>query len=276
MRVIYLALAGGSVNHDDHKISQISTWAQNLDSNARIIWMHGDPALEAPKIIGNDLYIPIDEKYENLLAKTLVAIRWVIENLDFDFLIRTNTSNYFYHALVEKHLSNYNSNSPIVAGVIASWRGKIRGARNRYLYISGAGIYMSNYSAKILSRMNSDEYEGIPDDVAIGYWLKINKIRFYSIPRNNISDFKPIWPTPQTRVKSWNKPKLTCERMHNVHAIYTSRNSESLHENIDKFRRNEISTTEKSKKVNQILFNFQYQLLTRLINLKFKKLFKDA
>ena len=182
MRVIYLALAGGSVDHDDHKNSQIATWAHNRDSNTRTIWMHGDPTLDAPKIIGNDLYIPIDEHYENLLAKTLIATRWVIENLDFDFLIRTNTSNYFFHSLVEKLLSNYNPNSPIVAGVIASWRGEIKGTRNRYLYISGAGIYLSNFSAKILCRMNSEEYEGIPDDVAIGHWLQMNKIPFYSIP----------------------------------------------------------------------------------------------
>jgi hypothetical protein len=276
MKVLYLALAGGSIDHDHHKNSQIDTWALNNNSHARVIWMHGDPNLVIPKLEGNNLFLPIEEKYENLLEKTLLAVRWVIENIDFDFLIRTNTSNYFHHPLVEKHLSRYKPDSPIVAGVAGTWRGTIKGERNRHSFISGAGIYMSKVSVRTLSLMNANDYKGIPDDVAISHWFKLNKTRFRVIPRNNISDFKPIWPTPQTRVKSWNKPILTCNRMYDVHKIYSSEDGKLLRANIKNFKNREISSVQDSQRLNKFLFTFQYKVMMHIIYFRFKKFISKA
>ncbi len=157
MKVIYLALAGGAPEHDSHKISQMETWASEAESEYRVIWMHGDPTISEPQLRGRDLFLPVQETYENLLEKTLYAIRWIHHNLEFDFLIRTNTSNYFYHPLVLSHLKGYTSNDRVAGGVIAKWRGTISARRKQHTYISGAGIFLSAATTEILSKMNVEE-----------------------------------------------------------------------------------------------------------------------
>lgn len=268
MRVLYLALAGGSIDHDQHKISQINTWADNSQSAHRVIWMHGNPSLKEPQLLGNDLFLPIEEKYENLLEKTILAVRWALENLEFDYLIRTNTSNYFYSPLVENYLAQLASKQ--AGGVIASWRGMIKETTKSHEYISGAGIFLSRFSTGVLSKIDFAQYEQIPDDVAIGHWLSQNGIEFRSFPRNNITDFKPLWPTVQTRVKSWIHPEITISRMYEIHEIYSTLDSEL----IKQFENNEVNRARNEKKKRAYLLRFHYAALNLLIIKKFNSLRK--
>jgi hypothetical protein len=235
VKILYLALAGGSPDHDSHQKSQEETWAQNQEPGVRVIWMHGDENLVNPRIDGNNLYLPVQEQYEKLLEKTILAVNWALENIEFDYLIRTNTSNYFYQPLVRKHLSKFLKTENTAGGVIASWRGLIQGVKKNHSYISGAGIYLSRASTQLLRSMNAKEYTGVPDDVAIGHWLSLNGTKFRPIPRNNVTDFKPIWPSPQIRVKSWKHPEVTCDRMFELDRIYKAATADEIFSSVEDF-----------------------------------------
>lgn len=267
MKVLYLALAGGSTDHLEHQAAQMQTWAMNSGSNAMVIWMHGDPSIHEPKMVGNDLYVPVKETYENLLLKTLTSIAWVLKNIEFDYLIRTNTSNYFFHPLVVKHLQEQSPYDKVAGGVIAKWRGTIKGVKKNYRYISGAGIFLSFSAAQILASMESKEYEGVPDDVAIGSFLDKQSVKFFKVPRNNITDFKLIWPSPQTRVKSWKNSHLTVQRMRDIHSIYTKHDFME----IINFTNLEIERCQIEKPRRALLLRLQFRLIKFILRIQFRK-----
>jgi hypothetical protein len=233
--------------------------------------MHGDENLVSPRIDGNNLYLPVQERYENLLEKTIIAVNWALENIEFDYLIRTNTSNYFYQPLVRRHLGKFLKTENTAGGVIASWRGPIRGVKKNHSYISGAGIFLSRASTQILSSMNAKEYTGVPDDVAIGYWLSLNSTKFRPIPRNNVTDFKPIWPMPQTRVKSWEISETTINRMFEIHHLYSASIVPTIRMYLRVFHQNEISRLATSKLRKRIKFKLLMLCLSPITNYIFKR-----
>jgi hypothetical protein len=270
VKIVYLALAGGSLDHDVHKIAQQQTWASNFEKNYVVIWMHGQPSIDKPTLIGRDLHLPVEEKYENLLQKTLLSINWIVENMDFDILVRTNTSNYFFHPLVVERFKSFSSQDLVAGGVIAQWKGVIKQSKSKHTYISGAGIYLSFASAKRLCEMNHEEFVGVPDDVAIGSYLEKKGVRFFDIARNNITDFKMIWPSPQTRVKSWKNPEVTAQRMHEIHEIYQFKGEKELSE----FSQKEIQRCRLEESKRAILLSTQFRLLRVYIARKFRNLEK--
>ena len=254
MKVLYLALAGGSTDHDNHKYSQIQSWANNLNPNHKVIWIHGDPTVKEAFRNGNDLFLPVMECYENLLAKTVLATKWVLENIEFDYLVRTNTSNYFYFPLVEQYLGRYAHKSLSAGGVIAGGRGTICGEKRNHTYISGAGIFLSHEAAKCLEVMKTNKYEGVPDDVAIGHWLRECDVDLYSIPRNDVTDYRRIKPSPQTRVKSWNHPQFTVERMLQIDEVYSSTNRDDLTTSLRKFLTFELRRAKIERRKSSMIY----------------------
>ena len=50
----------------------------------------GNPALSSPLVKGDIVYLPCPDNYESLTLKTLMAIKWVVENKEFDLLLKTD------------------------------------------------------------------------------------------------------------------------------------------------------------------------------------------
>jgi hypothetical protein len=267
-------LAANAFGHEIHKTSQAETWANNINPDSRVIWVYGDPSLAEGKLVGNDLFLPVEEKYENILEKTILGINWVLDNLEFDYLIRTNTSNYFYDPLVRKHLRKISDSQMTIAGVQAKWKGSILGKRRFHSYISGAGIYMSRLNVEMLASMQFNKYRNIPDDVAIGHFLFANRARPKSFPRNDVTDFKPLWPTLQTRVKSWGDDLVTTSRMHEVHKIYNAESDESLRIHLKDFIEKEIMRVRVEKPRRAQFLQWEYRMLERILPLALKRVRK--
>ena len=104
------------------------------------------------------------------MIKTILAIKWIIKNLEFDYLIRSNTSSYFQ----TEYLYNYLCKLPksnLFGGIkfIHNNFGKLE---KPITFINGAGMYFSKDVVEVLSVMNKDGYHGLPDDVAISAFLK--------------------------------------------------------------------------------------------------------
>lgn len=264
MKIVFLALAGGSAGHDMHQEAQMETWADGEYQNCTVLWMRGDPNIESPRLEGRNLILPVEESFENLLRKTILGVRWVLENLEFDYLVRTNTSNYFHLPLVESSLAKHLTSNPICIGVRARWKGKICGKKWFHSYISGAGIIINKRAAELLANFPESEYLRIPDDVAIGHYLKANHTKFKKIRRSNVTDFKPLWLAPQVRVKSWQNEIVTTQRMHEIDRIYTSRTEAELKFNYFNFFHEEILRAKKEMPRKVTILKLQYLILGRL------------
>ena len=260
--MIYLALAAKAHGHEDHKFAQIDTWAGNLEQDSRVIWIYGDPNLKQGKLVGDDLFLPVEEKYENILIKSILGVNWVLTNLEFDYLVRTNTSNYFLDHLVRRQLNKMHPNELVFSGVKAKWKGTVKDRKWFHKYISGSGIYMTRKSAEILSSIPLSEYLGVPDDVAIGHFLYSKGAKTHSIKRNNLTDFKPLWLMPQIRVKSWKNDQVTADRMKEVHAIFFAGNSANLKKSLRAFIQHEVRRASIEKPRRKWVLKYQYIVIS--------------
>ncbi len=50
----------------------------------------GDPSLSCPLVKGKVVYLPCPDNYESLTQKSLLAIKWAVENKKFDLLLKTD------------------------------------------------------------------------------------------------------------------------------------------------------------------------------------------
>ena len=99
------------------------------------------------------------EDWSLIGLKTTIAFRHVLENYDFDYLFRTNTSSY----VDVPKLKNFLEGKPeknLYAGVIGKVFGKLK-------FASGAGILLSRDVVERICEKENEWKHGLVDDIAI-------------------------------------------------------------------------------------------------------------
>lgn len=222
MKVVILALAGGERAHLRDEEAQRNTWARN-SHQIEIIWVHGSEEKNV-RYLDRRLLVPIPENYSNLLKKTIEATRWIEDNLEYDFLIRSNVSSYFDIELLLNQMYKAPSRE-FVGGAFQYYKSAKKEVLEKF--INGAGIYMSRDVVKYLNEIKPESFQGIPDDVAISRYLG-QKYDLQSVSICNLCMTHFFYRAPQTRVKSQIRKRsirtnwITPKRMHNVHSYYQS------------------------------------------------------
>lgn len=218
MKIVYLNLAADQEPFTSHLKAQKETWAADIASQA--IWIYGSDLNKANyDPIHQRLELPVQEKFGNILAKSVEAIKWALDNLDFDFLVRGNTSNYYDDIILREFLNSKIDDRYFVGSELGFAPQNDSTPANAGLYLSGTGIVLSRASAEKMRDINVRQYEGWPDDVAISHHLSMHGLVFTKIPRGDITDFKPLLFTTHYRVKSWTDHAHTSERMYLVDSI---------------------------------------------------------
>jgi hypothetical protein len=240
-----LVLSGGNKGHEANEMAQRETWASRLPKSIQMYWLKGDYSAKGVKISKSEktITVPLEESVNNVLEKTTVALSYCIENFDFDQVLRTNTSCYFSPTLIESQLSQL----PQVGlyggfqGVYnpsASWFSK-RSDRKPFPFVSGAGIWLSKDVACHVSKIRAADYTHLIDDVAIGKHTQ-TIFPITNIPRQDVTDWEPIWPGAHTRVKHNEKGTVTVSRMHMLDEIYSSRNENEMRRAVHRFDKKEL------------------------------------
>ena len=217
---IYLLFGGGGKKYLHNRESQIHTWVKNVTSPSEVIYMCGDPSVREAYLEGPILNLPISEDYENGLERQLLALKWTLENRNFDWLVFSNTSNYFKHSA----LTNYVISNPSlsVAAVCGNW--EVPGSET-LIFPSGAGTLMSFEIAKSLTEFPVNIYKEIPNDVAIGKLLSHQKINIEPMKRVDLTDWNFFEEHFHYRVKHWRFHKVTSFRMKMLYRIEKSNRS---------------------------------------------------
>jgi Galactosyltransferase len=128
--------------------------------------------------------VDLPELWSNITLKTLAAMKFALENYEFDFLLRANSTCYLDIHSLEGYLSKKPQNT-LYAGPIA--KGKD--------FVSGWGILLSRESVEVLVTSFSQADKQYFDDDAIGRVLKRSDITPQEIPFIEISSNQDLKQT---------------------------------------------------------------------------------
>ena len=178
MKILVLVLSSNSLTHFVNRQFQKTTWGK--DSRLQIIYYLGGK--KKNELIGNKLFLDSSKKYKDIPIKTLDALEWCFENLEFDILFRTNASTYIdvdklIH-FVESNRINYAGS----AGVEVIDNKKIE-------FGSGSGYFLSRNVLESVIKNKSKWNLNLPDDVGLAVLLKKLKIKNVSFYKNELIGF---------------------------------------------------------------------------------------
>ena len=162
-KLLILVLAGNTKISNRNKKAQTNTWIKDLPQNSHVVFYQGG---EETKIKNNILTVKSSDKYQDIGYKTLQAFDWVNSNLNFDYIIRINTSTFLNTNKLIQFLTE-NKNEYLYRGRILNNKFN----ENHVKWVSGAEILMSKNTFKLLLK-NKNKFDfSLPDDVAIGKLL---------------------------------------------------------------------------------------------------------
>jgi hypothetical protein len=220
-QIVFIFIAGGSEAHVRNMRSQREACFTNLPSSVRCLWLVADVSRSTIELEDSILFVPIKDVYSNLLLKTVMGIRWVLENWDIDFIIRSNTSNYFNLALIERQFLGLDRNELFYGGATGVF--VLQDERNleyKLNYVSGSGIYLSRAAGELLTSIDVQKYRDVVEDIAIGDFFRNFGITPYVLPRNDVSDWDPLRYQFQIRLKAWHSNALTLKRFERISKIF--------------------------------------------------------
>lgn len=212
MKLIFLVIASEDSVHEQDLFTQQKTWASSPAEGVSVIWLRGHEG-EGFKFDGKTLYAPCLELYGNILEKSILGIRYLVENTDFDVLVRTNVSTYFNIEKTLLELKKKRFTGDFFGGYMDKSKGGYFGREKSQNYISGAGVFLSRVAARKLSSLDLAAYKGIPDDIAISHFLESSGLKKVRMSRNNLGSTHIFIPSYYIRAKSSAISTLASDRM---------------------------------------------------------------
>ena len=148
-------------------------------------FIKASPVLETPyAVIGDEIWSKTEENYiPGILNKTLLSMEALLPRLDeFDYILRTNLSSFYYFPKLFEFLKTLPS-TECYSAVIGSLNGKKFG--------SGAGFILSPDLVKLLIDRKAELIDNpLPDDVAIGHFLLHHAIQIIPAKRLDFISYK--------------------------------------------------------------------------------------
>ena len=233
MKLIFLVIASEDSIHEQDLLTQKETWVASLPKDVSAVWLRGHNSRKF-NFDGETLYVPCPELYGNILEKTILGVKYITDNVDFDILVRTNVSTYFNTKKTLSELAKKRFSEDFFGGYIDKSKGGYFGRKDSQDYISGTGIFLSRAAAKKLSSLDFKDYQGIPDDVAISHFLDLSGMKKIRMSRNNLGSTHIFIPSYYIRAKSSAVSSLASDRMRLIDSFFNQR---SLNGKLKSYRR---------------------------------------
>jgi hypothetical protein len=181
-----------SPEHDEAYIldrnAQLATWVPSLPKTFSTYWVVGQPDIKYSQLTGSILEVPCLDR--DMYKKTILAIEFCMQQIKFDYILRTNTSTYFFPKKLEKVIWRMNNLAIDFCGFPLGI--SLKNFRNDEIYCSGAGIFLSQKASECL--LNNTNYDlERPDDIKISQIMR-KHFDPYWIPRTDLELF-PVWRT---------------------------------------------------------------------------------
>jgi len=222
MKILILIIASEDSIHQADLITQRETWVDTRNKNIQVIYLRGWNR-NSYFLNQDTLYVPCQEKYNLILAKTILGIKYALKNLHFDVLIRSNVSTYFETNKLVKELEKPIYQEQFIGGYFDQSQSVILKNKKNKEYISGTGIFLSKKAAEILITLNPENYLGIFDDIAIYDFLKNTELRKIRMKRSNLHSTNFFIPSYHIRVKNSFDSSSASRRMILVHGYFQAK-----------------------------------------------------
>jgi hypothetical protein len=148
----------------------------------------GDPALSSPLVKGEVVYLPCPDNYESLSVKSMMAVKWVVQNKDFDLLLKTDDDVVFldgFDQIVDDASKSDYSGLVVRGDYDSDWHfGKCESKElnnmklfvPRIFYCMGGAYFLSKKAALIVANHRLEQDYFIFEDVQVGAILWRSKI----------------------------------------------------------------------------------------------------
>jgi len=223
MKIIILIIASNQSEHELDLQSQKNTWVKTCNHNVSVIFLRGWNE-QKYQFDNGELFVPIQETYSNILNKTILGLKYILNNFDFDILVRSNVSTYFETNKLVKELNYPKYQGSFVGGYFDKSKDINFYLKDSFEYISGTGIYLSKDAVIGLSNLDSNNYIGVSEDLAIFDYLKNSGFRIIRMTRNNLFSTHFFIPTYNIRLKNSFNSQSASKRMQLVHNFFIAKN----------------------------------------------------
>ena len=152
---------------------QKKLFADQLSKNREFYWYRQGTEKQLlgkeSNLIGNDLFLNINDDTLSMGKKTIMAFDWALNNIEFDFLIRPTPSSYVNYSNLENYIRTNFLDMDIVYG------GKIQETNNKFgqkiQFASGSTLVLSKKCIEIIIENHNDWDHDYWDDVGLAVLL---------------------------------------------------------------------------------------------------------
>jgi hypothetical protein len=184
-KVLVLIIAN---DDKDYYVEEQKIWRSymHLDrEHVEAYFIKGSPELEQPfLIVGDEIWSKTEETYApGILNKTILSMEAMLPKLDeFDYVLRTNLSSFYYFPRLLEFLKTLPS-TQCYSGAIGHLHGP---------FGSGAGFILSTDLVKMLINNKEQLLDNarFPDDVVIGHFFLHRYIPLISAKRLDFPSYK--------------------------------------------------------------------------------------
>lgn len=207
-----LLSAKGDVYQRDQK-AQLQTWVAKAPERVRVLHLLGSSE-GFNRIIEPNLLVDCEDSA--ILLKTIIGIQYCLDNFEFEYIVRSNTSTFFDPFWVESIVRGQPS-----TGFGGYW--DLYG-KSKEPFVTGTGLFISKFAANVLvNGLQSVNLDSIPDDVAISRILRSHKaINLFSIGRKSLSVSHIVTFHSYVRCKDASNPLKTAMRIKMYSDFYFS------------------------------------------------------
>ena len=119
---------------------------------------------------GSDLFIDADDSSLGMGEKTIIAFKWLIENSNFEYIFRTNTSSYVSVKKLRSFINdNYKNEKYVYSGLIH----KTNDSMERPIsFASGSGFLLNRKTVELILENQEKWQHEYWDDVSLGLLLR--------------------------------------------------------------------------------------------------------
>ena len=216
MRCIFLVIDGGSPHYDSLGKVQRSTWVARNQNHFPVVFVRGGGEMAGYQwdAASHTLSVPCEEKFSHILLKTVLALRWVLERFEPDYVIRTNNSS---HWNLRGVLDTY-ATAPRKQ-FYGGYLGFVEVGVGRDLpegklpFVSGAGLWLSGDLAKRVASSRGIVALHPDDDVAVALYMRQIGVMAHRLDRSDITEYGSLRTVAHSRLKHLSRPPQAGRRL---------------------------------------------------------------
>ena len=191
MKILILIIASENQLYNKMKFIQQAYIHNHKDIETYFVVMKPDLETEI-ELVDKTIYLKGEETYLNILRKTVVALKYLLNENEYDYVIRSNLSTIIDLDLLEQYCSSLPEINVYTGGRLLDleWEDPNMGVTSEYkglLFVQGSFIV---FSSDVINNLISNEdkllFEVI-DDVSIALFIS----RYTNISKEKIIEFKP-------------------------------------------------------------------------------------